>query len=115
MTITFTCLVESSSGSEWEDVEDEDAASVTCLFCQATTLCPEALFKHCSEKHEIDIVKMIKQYGTEFYYIQCMWYACAIDDNTFLVAFKCTNCKCKACHVTHIIGNVLQAWASMNV
>ena len=58
--------MESSSGSEWEDLEDEDAALVTCLFCLETTLCPEALFEHCSAKHNIDIVKMIKDYGRVF-------------------------------------------------
>ena len=56
--------MESSSGSEWEDVdEEEDATRVTCLFCVEDTSCPEALFKHCLEKHEIDIIKMIREHG----------------------------------------------------
>ena len=59
-------LVESSSGSEWEDVDEEDAVSVTCLFCFEHTLRPDALFKHCLEKHEIDIFKLIRKHGEEF-------------------------------------------------
>ena len=55
--------MESSSGSEWEDVEDGDAAAITCLFCLEAVSYPEALFKHCTVKHEIDIVKMIKEQG----------------------------------------------------
>ena len=56
--------MESSSGSEWEDVEDDDAAAaITCLFCLETVSYPEALFEHCTVKHEIDIVKMIKEHG----------------------------------------------------
>ena len=61
--------MESSSGSEWEDLDEEDAVSVTCLFCVDHTSCPDALFKHCLEKHEIDIVKLINEHGTEFVYI----------------------------------------------
>lgn len=61
--------MESSSESEWEDVEeDDDTTVVTCLFCLEATSCPEALFKHCCAKHEIDIVKMIKDNGIGFIY-----------------------------------------------
>ena len=59
--------MESSSGSEWEDVDEEDNTPVTCLFCLQTTSCPETLFKHCLEKHEIDIVKMIREHGNMAY------------------------------------------------
>ena len=61
------CIVDSSSGSEWEDVEDDDGASITCLFCLEATSHPEALFKHCSAKHEIDVAEMIREHGTTVY------------------------------------------------
>ena len=60
--------MESSSGSEWEDVEDDGTAAITCLFCLEAVSYPEAVFKHCSVKHEIDIVKMIKEHGTVMQY-----------------------------------------------
>ena len=56
--------MESSSGSEWEDVDEEEHATpVTCLFCLEATPCPEALFRHCLQKHEIDIVKLVREQG----------------------------------------------------
>ena len=62
--------------------DDADITSVTCtcLFCFEISSSPEAVFKHCSLKHEIDIVKMIKEYGTVFFVRDTkLTNACAID------------------------------------
>jgi len=64
LTVSFTA-VESSSGSEWEDIDDADNAfgQATCLFCSDDLRCPAAVFDHCTSKHDFNITKLIAKYG----------------------------------------------------
>ena len=58
--------MESSSGSEWEDVDDDvDDANgrVTCLFCSEALQTPEAVFDHCTSKHDFNITDLIVKHG----------------------------------------------------
>ena len=57
--------MESSSGSEWEDVDDDDNTNgrVTCLFCSEALQNSEAVFDHCTMKHDFNIIDLIVKYG----------------------------------------------------
>ena len=58
--------MESSSGSEWEDVDDVDdntTGRVTCLFCSEMLQSSEAVFDHCTSKHDFNVIKLIVKYG----------------------------------------------------
>merc|ERR1712000_792019 len=59
---------ESSEGSDWQDVEpDEEPSTVVSLFDEQTFPNPKEMLAYCKEKHNFDLLAIVKRLGLDFY------------------------------------------------
>ncbi|XP_015757201.1 PREDICTED: protein arginine N-methyltransferase 3-like [Acropora digitifera] len=66
--LTATLSEESENEDEWEEIEREDLTiSTLCLFCDKCFKNAEDVWRHCSSAHGVDIIKIKRNHGLDFY------------------------------------------------